>query len=47
MAKLKVIRAKHEDDERQGRMHLDTLGEPFAAIAAGFEWIVPNCAATI
>ncbi len=47
MRELKVVGAEHEDDEREGRIDLDALGEAFASVASELERVVPNGAASV
>ena len=45
--RLKVVRAQHEDDERQRRVDLDPLLEPDASVAPRLEGIVPHGASAV
>src|SRR5687768_13950143 len=47
MDRLKIVRAEHQDDEREWRVDLDSLLDSDEAVAAGFERVVPNGSATV
>src|SRR5262249_6333886 len=47
MHRLKVISAKHDDDQRQGCVDLHTLRKPDETVASGFERIFPDGAAAV
>src|SRR5262249_43445923 len=42
MAKLKIIRSKHQNDERQRRIDFDTLCKPMQSVSSRLKRILPH-----
>jgi len=47
MRELKVIRSKHQDYERNRRMHFKLLREAIATVSARLEGIIPHRTAAV
>jgi hypothetical protein len=42
MSELKIVRPQHQDHQRQRRINLNALADPFQSTATRFERVVPN-----